>query len=97
MAEQIISKSKEQIQHLQNVYEHANAAIEELEDQCSKVYSIATAGWSYVGEDAPVEQNIFSVIELLSRNTTPMNLLRELVAELAKSAGLSIEIGANHG
>jgi len=97
MANEIIPKSAKQIQQLENLYERAISLVDEVDGMASMTYSVASAGRAFCGEDQPSEQNIFSVIELLTQDTKLTSALRGLIEELARAAGLEIACEVTNG
>ena len=87
MALKIITERAFEQHSIESLHEHAMHVLDELNEEQSKVYAVASAGRAFVGEDAVTEKHLFSVIETLCGDVILTNAMRGLIAELAERAG----------
>lgn len=66
--------------------ERALQIINELGEETSRVYAVASAGRAFVGEDAVTEQHLFEVIQGLVERTSLQQTLEGMVKEMASLA-----------
>lgn len=66
--------------------ERALGILEDMSEQASKVYAVASAGRAFVGDDAVTEQHLFEVIQDMLASTSLQTTLKQVIDDLAAQA-----------
>lgn len=88
----IVSESAETAISVRKFLLAALSILAEIEEEQTRVFSVAAAGESVASSDAHNERNLFRVIQTLTDSTTLTNLLRDRLEEIGTSIGVSCEV-----